>query len=100
VPFFTGFLGARPMRFLGDISYSIYLCHLLVVIPVTYLLVFSTSFLSLPAIYRLAIAIGVTFPLVILSSYVLYRFVEVPSIKFGRRLIERAPAARERAVQP
>jgi peptidoglycan/LPS O-acetylase OafA/YrhL len=89
LPVLTWIFSARPMRFLGEISYSFYLCHLLIVIPVTYFLVFKTPLMSLPYLERLALAVGITFLPVVGVSYCLYRFVEVPSMGAGRMLAGR-----------
>lgn len=85
IPLISPLLSLKPLRFLGDISYSIYLCHILIVYPIVYVLIQAPGFLELAAIERFAISLLLTLPLVILSSYILYRFVELPSIRVGKR---------------
>jgi peptidoglycan/LPS O-acetylase OafA/YrhL len=85
ISFLTTLLSARPLRFLGNISYSLYLAHLLIIIPLTYWLLNSEAFLIASAINRFLLAASVSMPLVILVSYTLFRFVEQPFIKFSKR---------------
>ncbi len=76
----------RPLRFVGDISYSIYLVHVLIIIPAMYLLVSIPSYLAWAPIIRFLVGLMITLPLVILISHLLYRLVELPSIRIGRLL--------------
>lgn len=69
-------LSIAPLRFLGKISYSIYLCHVLIVIPIAYWLIKDTSFLDLSPRLRFAIALLASLPIVILFSYALYQLIE------------------------
>jgi peptidoglycan/LPS O-acetylase OafA/YrhL len=84
VPSLNKLLSIKPLRFLGDISYSVYLSHLLIVIPVVYWLVQQPDFLGLNSLVRFGLAAGVTAPLVILTGYILFRCVEIPSIRMGK----------------
>jgi len=86
IPLISPLLSFKPLRFLGDISYSIYLCHILIVYPIVYALIQAPGFLALSSIERFTISLLLTLPLVILSSYFLYRFVELPSIRFGKKI--------------
>jgi peptidoglycan/LPS O-acetylase OafA/YrhL len=86
IPVISPLLSLKPLRFLGEISYSIYLCHVLIVYPIVYILIQAPGFLELASIERFAISLLLTFPLVIFSSYILYRFVELPSIRFGKKI--------------
>ncbi|NDY83458.1 acyltransferase [Orrella sp. NBD-18] len=90
MPLVSPLLSLKPLRFLGDISYSIYLCHILIVYPIVYVLTQTADFLQRSPIERFSISLFLTLPLVILSSYILYRFVELPSIRFGKK-ISRGP---------
>lgn len=70
----------RLSSYLGKISYSIYLFH-----PVIGFY-FIGHFLPLLGIHQIVYAIILTCLIVILSSAVIYRYVELPMIKFGHRL--------------
>ena len=76
-----------PVKFFADISYSLYLVHLLIALPV-FGYVFSHPELPSPigspgiwAMYSagvLAVSVAI--------SYVTYRFIELPGIELGKRL--------------
>lgn len=84
VPVVTSIFSQPLLRWTGDISYSVYLSHLLIVIPVTYWLTQTTHFMSLSAGWRFAVAIVATGPCIFIISYVLYKTTEQPGIKLGR----------------
>lgn len=74
------FLASRPLRFLGDISYGIFLYHLLVLELVRRWLhheTFSGDFWLLAAL-----TIGITVPV----SWLSYRLMERPLMRWGRHL--------------
>jgi peptidoglycan/LPS O-acetylase OafA/YrhL len=79
-------LGYRPFKLIGDISYSIYLSHTLVVIPVVYWLIQYPAMIDLNAPQRFGVAIAFTAPIVFVCSYVLYHLVEYPGIRLGKAL--------------
>ncbi|MDN3019201.1 acyltransferase [Paenibacillus sp. BSR1-1] len=72
------FLLKKPIFFLGKISYSLYLFH--VIILISFLNIFSTYF---PTIVILAFA----FICSILISWLGYKYIELPFIKIGRRFL-------------
>ena len=76
-------LSLKPFKLLGEISYSVYLSHLLVLIPFTYWLIQWPEFMSLNSTQRFGLALALTSPVVILFSYGLYVLVEKPSIRLG-----------------
>jgi peptidoglycan/LPS O-acetylase OafA/YrhL len=84
LPFLTAALSLPPLRILGNISYSIYLVHLLVVIPCVYWLLTSSFFLQLSANIRFVVALCLSAPIVCGLSYALYRYVELPSMRIGK----------------
>jgi peptidoglycan/LPS O-acetylase OafA/YrhL len=88
-PILTKLFSIKPLRYLGEISYSIYLCHLLILSPTIYWLITHTSFVSFSPMARFVIAVLLTGPLVIMASSLLYWFIEKPPIKAGRYLIKK-----------
>ena len=88
-PRLSKLLSLKPLRFLGDISYSIYLSHILVVTPIIYWLIKDTRFLTIAPSIRFLWGLGLTAPLVVTLSYLLYRFIEQPSIAKGKWLSRR-----------
>jgi peptidoglycan/LPS O-acetylase OafA/YrhL len=61
VPIVTYFFSTRFMKLLGNISYSIYLSHLLLVIPLVFFLIKYTSFISFSPPIRFIMAVALTF---------------------------------------
>ncbi len=86
IPPLNWLLSRKPFKILGDISYSIYLAHLLVVIPAVYWLLQSSTFMGLSAVAKFCCAVGLTCPVVLGASYLLHQFVEQPAIRLGRSL--------------
>lgn len=89
VPVVSRVLSLRPMRLLGEVSYSLYLAHILIIIPVAFLLTRQTWFVHVGPLQRFAVALAATLPVVVIVSYALYRSVELPSIRLGKRLTAR-----------
>ena len=85
IPVITWMLSLNFMRNLGHISYSIYLCHILIIYPIVYALIQHTLFLTMLPSQRFITALAITLPLVISFSYILYRWVELPSIRIGKK---------------
>jgi peptidoglycan/LPS O-acetylase OafA/YrhL len=81
-------LSAKWLRTLGDISYSVYLSHLLIVIPAIYWLVQQKHFMGLTTSSRFMVATLITAPVVLLVSYLLFNIIERPGIALGRRVIK------------
>jgi peptidoglycan/LPS O-acetylase OafA/YrhL len=82
-------LGARPLQWLGRVSYSLYLIH----VPV----LAATVHLLHPHLKLEWILAAVPF-LSLLAAEGMYRLVEAPSIKLGRRLTSRGGAPRSFAL--
>jgi peptidoglycan/LPS O-acetylase OafA/YrhL len=70
-------LDVPPLRWLGKISYSLYLIHFIVLFTVLY------AFRAEVTLARIIIAVPI---LSIAAAALLYRFVEVPSIAWGHQL--------------
>lgn len=76
-------LECRPLTYLGDISYSIYLWHLLVLWGIP--LVLFRNGVQSPNMH-LFVNIMVGGSLVIMISMVSYRFIEMPLMLYGKRV--------------
>jgi len=93
-------LNSRPLQRLGDISYSIYLVHLLIApMLVAFLLHFQTLAL-LPTLPRYLLFATAILAEVLVVSQVLYRFIERPGIAMGKWLIARISRSSTPAVAP
>jgi len=89
IPFATAILSFKPLRQLGDISYSVYLAHLLIVIPAMYWLIQNAGFMAQSTAWRFVLAVTVTAPIIFLMSYLLNKTIEQLGIKLGRWLAKR-----------
>jgi peptidoglycan/LPS O-acetylase OafA/YrhL len=79
------FLGNRFGRTLGDLSYSIYLLHIFLLIPIVTLLQSTGWFFGLSGVFRFLLVVVIVLPLVVILSKVTFRLVEQPLIAAGRR---------------
>lgn len=79
-------LGLGPLAYLGRISYSLYLCHMIVLLGLTPHFLSSVNRLGLNTERGAWLAgwVFTTFGAILLSA-VLYRLVEVPSMALGKR---------------
>ncbi len=86
-------LASSVMRWSGDVSYGVYLLHLLLLIPVSAWI--SESFVAhWPGICRLFLAVLITSIFVYPVSYLLHLNVELRGVKIGRdvlKMIARSP---------
>ncbi|NWG31713.1 MAG: acyltransferase [Rhodocyclaceae bacterium] len=71
----------KPLRYLGKISYSIYLAHM---IPL-FLAIYFFNDLNMSSSDRLLTTLSSTFILTIALAAFLYHFIEAPFIDFGRK---------------
>lgn len=78
--------------YMGDVSYSVYLLHLLIVIPVVAFLLSNTQFAALPALIRFISASAIILPVTYGIATLLYKFIEKPGIKLGKAVISRGEA--------
>ncbi len=72
---------------LGDISYSFYLLHLLVLVPVVAFLVHYPAFLQASRGSRFAVALIASAALIVPLSWLCYRVIERPGIALGKSLL-------------
>jgi len=78
---------SRTARYLGTRSYSTYLIHEPIIDAVVFLCLKRFALGLLPTTF---VTLLVTFPLTLVASIGLYRFVEAPAIAYGRRLFSEA----------
>jgi peptidoglycan/LPS O-acetylase OafA/YrhL len=76
------FLNIGFARFLGKISFSMYIMHLLIIMSLTSAL-FKYLIKYLPYDICALIASGVTIPIIFAVSWFVYKYVDLPSIKFS-----------------
>lgn len=81
-------LGGGVFRVLGELSYSIYLIHLLVLQPVAALVIAHYGD-GLAAPLRFAIVLAIVLPVVCVLSFVTYRVIEMPGQQLGRTVLRR-----------
>lgn len=75
--------------FMGDVSYSVYLLHLLIVLPIVAAFLSIPAFTTLSAHMRFIISLVAILPITYCISYFLYKFIERPGIKLGKKLMVR-----------
>lgn len=80
-------LSNRIGRWIGDVSYGVYLIHLLVMLPVSGWL--ALSYPELAAVPRFWLVLVATAALTYGLAWLAYRFIEEPGIAFGRRVASR-----------
>lgn len=77
----------RLGRWIGDVSYGVYLIHLLVMLPVAGWL--ALNFPAIAPFPRFALVLVVTSALTYGTAWLAYRFIEEPGIAFGRKVASR-----------
>ncbi|MFN3786153.1 MAG: acyltransferase family protein, partial [Thiothrix sp.] len=82
----NGILGKKVFRFLGDISYSVYLVHLPIAYFTVYQLLAWEHFHAMGALSRFTVASAIALVVIIPVAYLLHRFIEIPGIRLGKHL--------------
>lgn len=77
-------LSRQPLKWIGDISYGLYLLHLFVLVPVVNMLWSQPWFAAQAANVRIATTAGVALPLALALAGLAHRFIEQPMIAVGR----------------
>ena len=79
-------LSSKPLKFLGEISYGVYLIHNLVFYPVLGYLVKYQGFMNLSSTNRFLLAAMICIPIVFLIATILYYKVEKTGIEIGKKI--------------
>ncbi|EPK7571290.1 acyltransferase family protein [Klebsiella michiganensis] len=82
------FLSVGFSRFLGEVSYSVYLLHLMIVLPTIGMLIEYPEFISFHPMIRFLIAAAISIPITYILSIYLYKHVEVKGIAIGRKVLK------------
>ena len=77
-------LVSKPVQFLGRVSYSTYLGHMIVLWGLQPLVYAALPAVTAPQMF--AVLFGIGAPLILLLSVLLHRWVEAPAIALGRRI--------------
>jgi peptidoglycan/LPS O-acetylase OafA/YrhL len=85
-------------RWIGDVSYGVYLIHLLVMLPVCGWL--ALSFPDMTPLPRFVSALALTCVLTYGSAWLCYRLIEEPGIALGRRIASRFQKPKADAALP
>ncbi|WHT00485.1 MAG: hypothetical protein LZT29_03552 [Pantoea stewartii] len=85
-------LNNRLSTWLGDVSFSVYLLHLLIVIPAIALLLKQTDIAYQSDVTRFLIVCAVSLPLTYGLASLLYQYVEKPGIRLGKKVLAPKPA--------
>ncbi|CAH0167826.1 hypothetical protein SRABI106_00816 [Rahnella aquatilis] len=82
------FLSVKFSRYLGDVSYSVYLLHLMIVLPTIGILIEYPAYISFHPLIRFLIAASISIPITYFISTYLYKHVEVKGIALGRKVLK------------
>jgi peptidoglycan/LPS O-acetylase OafA/YrhL len=96
----SALLGSRPLYWLGELSYGVYLVHLLIMQPVAAWAITNWGD-SMGAAERCLLVLGIVAPMAYAIAYVTYTIVEVPGQKIGKALLRAlAPNRRQSSQTP
>jgi peptidoglycan/LPS O-acetylase OafA/YrhL len=87
-------LESRVLLWLGTISYSIYLTHMIVITPVRKIVVQRWIGADFGTFEHLAFSSFISVPLTIVASYLMWRLIERPGMQAGRWCADRIAARR------
>jgi peptidoglycan/LPS O-acetylase OafA/YrhL len=81
-------MGRGIFKWMGDLSYSVYLVHLLILQPVAAFLINHFG-ADISAPVRFSMAMGITIPVAYLIAFATFNWIEVPGQKLGKATIHR-----------
>lgn len=93
-------LSSAFSKFLGDTSYSVYLLHLLILIPAAGMLAQLPAYLSLPGPVRLLVCLTAVGLPIYLLAWLLFRTVETGGIQLGKLVIRQVVVRRQQLCRP
>jgi peptidoglycan/LPS O-acetylase OafA/YrhL len=80
-------LASHPLRFMGDISYTVYLLHLLILIPVVGTLCTWSNYVEFSPWWRFILCLTLSIIPTCIGAWILHVGIERPAITLGRRII-------------
>lgn len=83
------FLSNKTAMFMGQTSYSVYLLHLLIVLPVAGALTRLEAYASLPSPARFAVVAAIALPVSYAIGWALYHLIEKQGIQLGKQILLR-----------
>ena len=89
VEYLSLFFSSRVARHIGDISYGVYLLHMLVLLPVAYWLTTQGWYVQQTAATRSIMLSVVAFVPIYLASLASHMLIEQPFIAYGREVVKR-----------
>jgi len=81
-------LNNRLSTWLGDVSFSVYLLHLLIIIPLIALLLSHTDIEFKSDLVRFLIVSVIAIPITYALAFLLYKYIEKPGIQIGKRVLQ------------
>ena len=84
-----GLVEHRLFKFMADASYGVYLIHLPLLAVVISALTRFHFFIALPPTVRFLFCLAVMTPLVYGLAFLAFKFVEIPGINLGRKIVKR-----------
>lgn len=80
-----GILKSKTLQFLGDICYSTYLLHGITIFTTFYFVLGFAQVKAMSQVHYCYLIIGIT-PILIIVSYLGFKYIEQPFMKIGRRV--------------
>ncbi|WP_165569633.1 acyltransferase family protein [Corallincola luteus] len=85
----------KSSKFLSEMSYSVYILHLVLMLPFYSLIVQYSS----DSLFFWAASVCSLFIVVLASSYLIYKYIEVPGIALGKKLVSKNSNREQIAVK-
>jgi peptidoglycan/LPS O-acetylase OafA/YrhL len=81
---------AHPLStFAAEASYGVYLIHVPILIVLIRLLTSAGPFAEASTLHRFLVCLGVVIPTVYLLAFLAHKYIEMPGIGWGRRIVKR-----------